>query len=308
MLRRWLVYLATLAACVVFYVVYQEWLSTVVLWWMIGLPLLSLAVSLPSMLQMRLTLEGASAVTVGTEAVVKLAATCPLPRVPFRGRLRAKHLPTGKTWTMSGGGTVPTAHSGGVRVEPARVWVFDYLGLFAFPVRLKTPRQVVVRPAPLPTAMPTQWERLTACMWRPKLGGGYAEQHEIRPYREGDNLSHIHWKATAKTGRLMLREPLEPARHRLAVTLDWCGSADEIDRKGGRLRFVGTYLIDHGLSFDLIAQVRDGALTQRVVTHEDLLAALDTLLCCEPTAAPRDGTTAIATAWQCHIGGEPDED
>ncbi|MBR2633811.1 MAG: DUF58 domain-containing protein, partial [Lentisphaeria bacterium] len=43
---------------------------------------------------------------------------------------------------------------------------------------------------------------------RPKPGGGYGENYEIRQYRPGDNLNQIHWKLSAKVGDLMLREPM----------------------------------------------------------------------------------------------------
>lgn len=304
---RWGIYLAALLGSLVFYVNYQEWFSTVLLWLVLLLPWLSLLISLPAMRAMRITCRGAQVVTAGTEAVMRLRAHSHLPCMPFRGALHLRHMPTGKTVTLKSGGVVPTAHSGAVRIDPAGVWIFDCLGLFGFPVRFEEPCYVIVRPAPLPTAMPAGLDRFLMRSLRPKPGGGFSEQHEVRPYREGDSLSHIHWKLTAKAGQLMLREPMQPEHHRVLITLDWCGSADEIDRKGGRLRFIGQYMLEHDLTFEIAATVKDGLFLRAVTTAEGLIEAMDGLLCCEPTAEPREGSDAQAVSLQCHIGGEPDE-
>ena len=43
--------------------------------------------------------------------------------------------------------------------------------------------------------------------------------HAIREYVPGDSLRHVHWRSTAKVGRLMVREYEESRRSRLAVLL-----------------------------------------------------------------------------------------
>lgn len=44
--------------------------------------------------------------------------------------------------------------------------------------------------------------------------------HAIREYAVGDAQRHIHWKSTAKTGKLMVRQFEETRRSRLAIVLD----------------------------------------------------------------------------------------
>jgi len=44
--------------------------------------------------------------------------------------------------------------------------------------------------------------------------------HAIREYSYGDAQRHIHWKSTAKTGKLMVRQFEETRRSRLAIVLD----------------------------------------------------------------------------------------
>ncbi|MGN6274112.1 MAG: DUF58 domain-containing protein [Protaetiibacter sp.] len=44
--------------------------------------------------------------------------------------------------------------------------------------------------------------------------------HAIRGYLPGDSRRHVHWKSTAKTGRLMVRQYEETRRSRIAVVID----------------------------------------------------------------------------------------
>ncbi|WP_395244339.1 DUF58 domain-containing protein [Agromyces sp. MMS24-K17] len=44
--------------------------------------------------------------------------------------------------------------------------------------------------------------------------------HAVREYVRGDSQRHVHWKATAKTGRLMVRQYEESRHARIAVLLD----------------------------------------------------------------------------------------
>ncbi|WP_234983305.1 DUF58 domain-containing protein [Demequina sp. NBRC 110053] len=44
--------------------------------------------------------------------------------------------------------------------------------------------------------------------------------HAIRDYRPGDSRRHVHWKSTAKTGQLMVRQYEETRRSRIAIAID----------------------------------------------------------------------------------------
>ncbi|MEE6258198.1 DUF58 domain-containing protein [Plantactinospora sonchi] len=54
---------------------------------------------------------------------------------------------------------------------------------------------------------------------------GSVDLQDVREYVPGDEVRHLHWKATARTGRLMVRDLADPAQPRLTVLLD--------DRAGG---------------------------------------------------------------------------
>jgi uncharacterized protein (DUF58 family) len=49
---------------------------------------------------------------------------------------------------------------------------------------------------------------------------GSVELLDVREYVPGDEVRHLHWKATARTGRLMVRDLADPHRGRTTVLLD----------------------------------------------------------------------------------------
>lgn len=57
--------------------------------------------------------------------------------------------------------------------------------------------------------------------------------HAVREYVVGDSQRHVHWKSTAKTGRLMVRQYEESRHARIAIVLDLAAdsyaSADEFE-------------------------------------------------------------------------------
>lgn len=57
----------------------------------------------------------------------------------------------------------------------------------------------------------------------PRLGG--SELRGIRPHYPGEPLSHVDWKATARTGSLMLREMDDPDGSDVCLVLDGTGAA-----------------------------------------------------------------------------------
>lgn len=49
---------------------------------------------------------------------------------------------------------------------------------------------------------------------------GSADLRDVRPYVIGDEVRHLHWKATARTGRLMVRDYVDPEQPRFTLLLD----------------------------------------------------------------------------------------
>lgn len=284
---------------------YQGWLGQLLLGGVILLPILSLAVSLPGMLSTKLHLNGPDMVMVGETAAVRIGVEGLLPPPLHKGRIRVTRTITGETKILPEGAALPTEHCGGLICTPENMWVYDCLGLFRMRPRGQLTHTVIVRPRPLPPENLPQLHRSLATQYRPKPGGGFGENHELRLFRPGDSLNQIHWKLTAKTGKLIIREPLIPAGRQAQILLQISGSAGELDKKFGGLLGVCAHLVDAGVSHEICAATGGGWEYLPVDSHETLTKAVDTLLRTSPV--PEGTELPSARAGQFRIGGVQDD-
>ena len=303
--RIW--YLIALLGCGVFYIAYGEWFSWLALLIVAGLPWLSLLLSLPAIAHFQLEPEGVDAVPMGTDGEVWLLGGSAFPMPPFRGKMKLRRCTTGETWRYQALRGLPTDHCGGIAVTVEKARVCDYLGLFAFPVKRNGKKTILVRPNPIPVPAPPDLRSYIARSWRLKFGGGFAENHELRLYRPGDSLNQVHWKLSAKTGKLILREPMEPERGLVLLTMTLRGTPEELDRKFGRLLWLGGYLVEQNVRFEIRALTAQGVQSLPVASEQELAKAIDTLLCAEAAAEGSIRDHSYPASWQYHIGGDPDE-
>ncbi len=100
-----------------------------------------------------------------------------------------------------------------------RVWTRFPFGLFTKATRLRDPVAVLVLPAVYPlqdAAAGSPW----GAGERPRRRRGQgAELHGLRDFRPGDDPRLIHWKSTARLGRLILRELEAEEAWRLRLVL-----------------------------------------------------------------------------------------
>ena len=307
MAGRRLIYLAALAGSVVFYIAYGQWLSWLVLVIVLALPWFSLALSLPAILTFRAVPDGPAVLTTGEQGELWVLGSSPWPMPLFRGRLKLTRCRTGESWIYQEKGDLPVRHCGGLTVTLEALRIYDYLGLFSFPVRCREKKMLIIRPKPLPMTLPADLERIVPRAWRPKFGGGFAENHELRLYRPGDSLNQIHWKLSAKTGSLTIREAMEPVQGLILLTMDLQGSHEEVDRKFGRLLWLGNRLLRFGLPFELHCLTADGVMTYSIARRKDLKQAVDDLLCRGAAPEGTMDTRNHAAVWHCHIGGDAHE-
>lgn len=302
--RMW--YLSALLLCGAVYIAYGEWLAWLLLAAVLALPWLSLALSLPAILNFRVSPTGADVVTQGEDASLWLLGSCSVPMPPFRGRIRLTECLTGEQWEYDPDKGLPTGHCGGIRASIVRDRVCDYLGLFSFRVRKKEEKVILIRPRPLEDAKVPDLREYAAARWRVKPGGGYAENHELRPYRPGDSMNGVHWKLSAKTGSLMVREPVEPDRDPLLLTMDLQGTKEELDRKFGRLLWLGKLLLSREIPFEIRVLAGRGILSLPVTTEAELQKSIDGLLLESPAASGTIRDQSNPASRQYYIGGDSD--
>jgi len=112
----------------------------------------------------------------------------------------------------------------GVHVlPPARADAEDALGLWRARRRLGDALDVTVYPRLVALGSCAVFAELGTRRGLARRGlvhGGASELRGIRPHQPGEPLSHVDWKATAKTATLMLREMDDPESGDVTVLLD----------------------------------------------------------------------------------------
>ena len=306
MVSAWILYLELLLGSIILLIFQQQWVAWLLLMALLWLPVLSLVVSLPAMLTAKIKCGCNGIFQMDEKVAVHMVAKCKFPLPRYRYDLQVVRIPTGESWCLHSQEKLPTDHCGQLRCDIKKCYVYDYLRLFRLPMRLAQNSAVVVMPKPMKTEVPTTLERRMALRWKPKAGGGFSENHELRLYQPGDGLNQVHWKLSAKTGKLMIREAMEPVYNRLLLQLELWGSAAEIDRKMGRLLYLGGELLLRQIDFEIQALTKEGMKTYLIHTQEELNKSIAEILCHEP-AQQGQAWDLQDGAWCMHIGGQPDE-
>ena len=306
MVRKWLIYLAVTVSAVILYFAYQQWLAWLALVGILCLPVAALLLSLPAMLGLRLSVSCLRWLTMGSRTPVDLEVKCPMPSPPVAGKIRIHRVTTGERFCIKPGSDLPTDHCGALicRLDKARV--YDYLGLFFLRIRQGPPRTVTVYPEPLEVPCLPELQRYLSSAWRPKPGGGFSENHELRLYRPGDSLNQIHWKLSAKTGSYIIREAMTPLNSKVLLTMILRGTPEELDRKFGRLLWLSRELLRQEQKHTVCVLTGKGLLNLPVTDEQTLEKTMSTLLS-QPPAGGDGDIPHMAAAWQYRIGGGEDE-
>jgi hypothetical protein len=142
---------------------------------------------------------------------------------------------------------IDTTRTGLTVFEVERVMVVSLLGLIS--LNKKTKRRLTVLVLPPPKRPVNAVTLPKGLILRPKPGGGYSEEHDMRKYRQGDPVRNIHWKLSAKFSSLIIREPLVPPNHSGLVHIMKWNNAGERDLILSHLRWVADYLFEQEMPF-----------------------------------------------------------
>ncbi|MEM9800197.1 MAG: DUF58 domain-containing protein [Planctomycetota bacterium] len=127
---------------------------------------------------------------------------------------------------------VPPLPRGIHRVESTCVTSTYPLGLLRRRVRVDGPEEIVVFPTPASTAESAS--RSAEDLVRDLLGAsvhgaGDLQPSGLREHRDGDSLRSIHWRASARRGKLVVREWEGGAAQGLEVVLDRRSSPEALE-------------------------------------------------------------------------------
>ncbi len=307
MLKRWIGYLLAVTCCLVFYWAHGQWMSYMILLALLGLPAVSLLISLPAMIKTRLECGLPDRITMEQEASAEIAPQGPKVFPPWRVKARISHNFTGLRRSLLPGQMLPAQHCGQIRVTVKYARVYDHLGLFFLKKPMPKEHTITVLPLPQRPARIPDTSSCAGVRLCPRPGGGFAENHDLRLYRPGDDLRQIHWKMTAKTGKIILREALQTLHSPMVLRLDVTGAPEELDRKMGELLYLSRHLLQKGFPHAVQAWTAEGLISLSVSDEESLLHAMDQLLSIgqansnQVLSYPADGD------WWHYIGGDSHE-
>lgn len=187
--------------------------------------------------------------------------------------------------------TIPTPRRGIIPVGPPTAVRTDPVGLLRREHAWDDVRRLYVHPRTV--AVPSTSAGLVRDLeGRPsrRLVDADMSFHAIREYQPGDARRQIHWKSTAKTGRLMVRQFEETRRSRMAIVLSLAeadyADADEFEVAVGCAASLGVQGIRDGRDLEVVT----GAEIPRVVRGR--LRAIRTLSAASPRAL-LDGCAGI---------------
>ena len=246
---------------------------------------LDLLISLPGMFSRKLMISAPTVLEQGANAVIVIT-TVQKRRFPARcmkiwmrmsgdyGVLLRRHILSAMhdyRYLIE----LDASKSGITSFSIKRMWAVSLLGLFSLPSPVRFRASTLVLPPPMKPPHTIALPR--GVIFRPKPGGGFAEDYDLRPYRQADPIRSIHWKISAKHDSLIIREPLVPPPHsRLVVITRWTKPKDR-DLILARLRWVSNYLLKWELPF-FVRFGEDGEIAE-IANAEDLTDYLYRELC-----------------------------
>lgn len=300
---RRILYLLSLISAVTFFGVYKEWFSYLLLWIVIGLPWLSLSLSLPAMFTARVSIRCPEQVQTNMPVRTALQVKCKFPVPKVKSKLHLHNLLTDARYVGLPGEWVPTGQCGCMVLTWEKIVIYDYLGLFRRTITNGQGGELCIFPKSVKTQMPPAQSDGLVHAWRVKPGGGFSENRELRQYRPGDNLRHIHWKLTAKVGKPIYAEPIEPVQQGYLLSLCLTGNVED---KLGRLLYLSRCLLAQEISHQVQCQAQDGIVSFFVADKEGLDQAMSEILRQTPTQTEQK-ISAGGALWHHHIGGDGDE-
>lgn len=309
---RRIAYICALLGAILFYVLYAYWFSWYLLVLIILLLPFDLLISLPGMLTSRLALSAPRVLKQGSEGELTVI---PLRSKYFLiGCIRARMTigcddftqtrrftygaELGRSYKMM----IDTSHSGVTSYRIKRIRTVSLLGFFSIPVTVNRAAAVLVLPAPVRPRQTVSLPRGTVL--RPKPGGGITDEHDLRPYRQGDLIRSIHWKVSAKHDSLIVREPLSPPLHSRLIHVAGWKNFRERDLILGRLMWVSNYLLKLGLFYYI--KLREEAPVAEITRAADLEDYLFKVLSGERYAPPSPVSVPVRYTWKFRIDASED--
>lgn len=254
MTGRRILYIVLLLGSALMHFAYGQYVTHCILLFMLFLPVFSLLISLPAILLSKAEIKGGEDVYRTRSAKIRLSVNCGffVPPELYRITVEQQNLyldeqPNKQKLRFYGKKEETlvfepdTSRLGTVRYRIRSARACDYLGLFSIPIRRSGLVALTVlpdmeRPVPEPELIEPS-DRIL----KPKPQG-FSEEHELRPYREGDAINLIHWKLSEKYDEPIVREPQLLVRKNIVLTVDLPQAYAELQSVAEQLHYLSDKL------------------------------------------------------------------
>jgi uncharacterized protein (DUF58 family) len=116
----------------------------------------------------------------------------------------------------------------------------------------------------------------------------------VRDYRPGDQRRWIHWRTTARTGRLAVREHEEPAQSPVVLVVAGLGDDDRAERVASDAASIGLHALSRGRPVHCFGRGRFGDYVENATSVQ----VLDWAAALEPSeTAPEDAVADAFRKW-----------
>lgn len=181
-------------------------------------------------------------------------------------------------------------HCGRVYMEVKSARIMDVFGIFSLNVPVKAGARVTILPDlyPCDAAVNEAFSRSDEGTASRK-GEDRTEVFQLREYRYGDDIRQIHWKLSAKTDEMILREGSSPIDRELLVFWDKGKESTPagMDAMAEVTASVCQALCEGGSRFNLAWTEAEEARIRQIGSMEQLLQAIPELVSCGRTQVGR---------------------
>ena len=122
-------------------------------------------------------------------------------------------------------------HCGIVECTLKKAVIKDIIGLTSMRIKLDRRIKTAVLPVKIPCAAAVESDVDGSRILSPASGGDNAEVSGLRGYRDGDRMNRIHWKLSSRSSDFIVKEFTEPVGGKVLLLPDVCScrTADEAD-------------------------------------------------------------------------------
>lgn len=201
----------------------------------------------------------------------------------------SKHWMTHETveWEIGGEEAffINCVHCGTLFIQAEEIKARDWFGLACIPCEASEGASLLILPELYPVRVQLSAD-LSALRQEEQPGqirrdGPETENGGVRDYAPGDPVQRIHWKLSAKTDRVLIREEERPLTGSVLLLLETSGydiAPDDMDGAAEALLSVSRTLTEEGVAHSVSWQDQGGLQWMEITCAEDFLAMRDALL------------------------------